>query len=104
MLWDGSEAARVVGIDIAESATHYARECFGPGRPGVEFRTADPEAWDEWADDSADCVVAFGTLEHVANPARFIAGVRRVLKPGGRLLCSLPNECVFDRDRLVDLV
>ena len=41
--------------------------------------------------DSFDCVVAVEVLEHVAEDARFVAQVRRVLKPGGVFLMSTPN-------------
>jgi SAM-dependent methyltransferase len=40
------------------------------------------------ADASADLVVSFQVLEHVRDLAAYFAEVRRVLKPGGRLVLS----------------
>jgi 2-polyprenyl-3-methyl-5-hydroxy-6-metoxy-1,4-benzoquinol methylase len=38
-----------------------------------------------------DVVVAGDVIEHLARPALLLAEVRRVLKPGGQLLLSVPN-------------
>jgi SAM-dependent methyltransferase len=37
-----------------------------------------------------DCVVCTEVLEHVAEPARVLAGLHRALVPGGRLLVTVP--------------
>jgi 2-polyprenyl-3-methyl-5-hydroxy-6-metoxy-1,4-benzoquinol methylase len=39
-----------------------------------------------------DSVVSFETIEHVPDPARFVAECARVLKPGGNFLVSTPNR------------
>jgi len=39
-------------------------------------------------------VVSFETLEHLAQPASFLAECRRVLKDDGLFLCSTPNKAV----------
>ena len=38
-----------------------------------------------------DSVLLMDVLEHVPDPARILASVRRLLRPGGRLFVSLPN-------------
>jgi SAM-dependent methyltransferase len=43
-------------------------------------------------DGSFDAVVSFETIEHLEPDVEFLAEVRRVLKPGGRLLLSSPNR------------
>jgi len=42
------------------------------------------------ADESYDLIICSGLLEHIADPSRFAAEVRRILRPGGRLVlrCS----------------
>src|SRR5262249_3912831 len=40
---------------------------------------------------SFDVVVSFETIEHVPDAARLVAEIRRVLKPGGRLVLSTPT-------------
>lgn len=39
-----------------------------------------------------DSIVSFETIEHVPDPARFVAECARVLKPGGTFLVSTPNR------------
>lgn len=43
-------------------------------------------------DNSFDMVTCQTVLIHVSNPARAIAEMRRVLKPGGTILCAEPNN------------
>lgn len=43
-------------------------------------------------DGCADVVTCFTVLEHVPDEAAALAEMRRVLKPGGRLLISVPNR------------
>jgi SAM-dependent methyltransferase len=42
--------------------------------------------------DAFDLVVSFETIEHVPNAAALVQEIRRVLKPGGRLILSTPNR------------
>jgi SAM-dependent methyltransferase len=42
------------------------------------------------AGSSVDVVLAMEIMEHVPEPARFLAEAARVLKPGGRLVLSVP--------------
>jgi SAM-dependent methyltransferase len=71
-----------IGIDIAES-----RERFG-------YRTGDTRYFEGnvWpvVDSSVDLAFATETLEHVDDPAQFLAEAFRVLKPGGRLVLTVP--------------
>jgi SAM-dependent methyltransferase len=104
-LAEGSEASRVIGLDISEAAIGYARDCYLPGRSGLEFRDADVAGWDGWADASVDCIVAFETIQQLPDAERFLRGAGRVLKPGGRLLISIPSgHHVLGLDRVTDLV
>jgi SAM-dependent methyltransferase len=73
---------RYVGIDRVE-----ARAYFG-------YNVADTLYYegDRWPtrDDSFDVVLATETLEHVADPAVFLAETQRCLRPGGRLILTVP--------------
>jgi SAM-dependent methyltransferase len=56
----------------------------------------DASRLDGIEDRTIDVVVSFETIEHLAHPGRFLAGLRRVLVPGGTLILSTPNRDVRD--------
>ena len=43
-----------------------------------------------FADESFDSIVASEVFEHVFNPDQFVSEVMRVLKPGGKVLLTMP--------------
>jgi SAM-dependent methyltransferase len=44
-----------------------------------------------FSDDSFDCVVCQGSLDHFARPRTFMAELARILKPDGRAIIALAN-------------
>jgi 2-polyprenyl-3-methyl-5-hydroxy-6-metoxy-1,4-benzoquinol methylase len=78
--------ASVVGIDVAEAALRRAREL----DPRLDLRLVPFDGEWELADASFDVVWAGEVIEHVADTAAWLSEVRRVLRPGGRLLLSTP--------------
>ncbi len=91
ILHDGALAARVVGMDESRFAVDYAMANFVPGRSRLEFRLGDVGDLSSFPDASVDCVVSFETIEHLIEPEAFLSEARRVLTPGGRFICSVPN-------------
>ena len=81
-------AASVTGADVAEAALDRARA----RHPGTEFRRVPFDGPLPFADASFDLVWASEVIEHVADTARFLSEVRRVLVRGGRLLITTPNH------------
>jgi SAM-dependent methyltransferase len=82
-------ARQVVGIDIALAAQSAARTTY-PALAGV---VADVRRL-PFAAESFDAVVSNSTLDHFATVqeiAASLAEVRRVLRPGGRLVLTLDN-------------
>ena len=77
---------RVAGIDLAADALTLG----GPRVPGALARASVLDL--PFADSSFDLVTSFDVLYHRAVPdeTRALCEVRRVLKPGGRLLIRLP--------------
>lgn len=75
------ERARYVGLDsVATGATLY-------GASPDLFADATMLPFKE---DSVDCVVLLEVLEHLEHPRRALHEIVRVLRPGGRLLLSMP--------------
>ncbi len=60
--------------------------------PHVDF-VGDISDLSQFADESFSCIYASHVLEHVAQPKMVatLTGMHRVLKPGGRLLVSVPD-------------
>lgn len=60
--------------------------------PGVSFHALDlDEPSFPQADGSVDLALAVEVLEHIENVGTFLAEIRRVLAPTGRLLLTTPN-------------
>ena len=57
-----------------------------------EFRLAPIDGRLPLADGEVDLVWSSEVIEHVADTARWLSEVRRVLAPGGRLLLTTPNH------------
>jgi ubiquinone/menaquinone biosynthesis C-methylase UbiE len=81
-----SAGAQPVGLDIAEAALRRARAA----HPGLEFVRGGDGGSLPLPDASFDVVWASEVLEHVADTARLLSEVRRVLRTGGALLVTTP--------------
>jgi len=79
---DGND---VVGVDADREALDAAALL------GIETHWADLDQPLELSDESFDVVVAGELLEHLRDPWRLVAEVRRVLRPGGTFVASVPN-------------
>ncbi|GLF96499.1 methyltransferase domain-containing protein [Streptomyces yaizuensis] len=86
---NGSGSGRVIGVDIDEEMAARARERTA-GLPGVEIAVADMHTL-PYEDGSADRARTDRALQHAADPAAVLAEVRRVLRPGGRIVMGEPD-------------
>jgi SAM-dependent methyltransferase len=80
--------ARVTGIDLTRTGVELCRRRFELMGLAGRFLVANAEAL-PFADDSFDCVCSMGVLHHTPDTARAVAEVRRVLRPGGRLILMM---------------
>jgi len=76
-----------IGLDYDAAALNEVRR-LEPTAPLVQ---ADATCL-PLASASIDLVVSFETLEHVPDARAMVFEIRRVLKPGGRLVLSTPNR------------
>jgi SAM-dependent methyltransferase len=79
------EGNEVVGVDADHDALAEAAKL------GVETHWADLDEPLPFESESFDVVVAGELLEHLRDPTRFASEVRRVLRPGGTFVASVPN-------------
>jgi SAM-dependent methyltransferase len=75
----------IVGVDADREALAEAEKL------GIETHWADLDEPLPFDDGSFDVVVAGELLEHLRDPRRVVAEVRRVLRPGGTFVASVPN-------------
>jgi 2-polyprenyl-6-hydroxyphenyl methylase/3-demethylubiquinone-9 3-methyltransferase len=80
--------ARPVGVEVAEAAIARARS----RHPELDFRLAPIDGPLPLGDGEFDAVVSSEVIEHVADTARWLSEVRRVLAPGGRLRLTTPSH------------
>ena len=73
-----------VGVEIAEAAVERARTT------GVEVRLLEPDGTLPFGHGEFDLVWCSEVLEHVPDALALLQETRRVLKPGGRLLLTVP--------------
>jgi 2-polyprenyl-3-methyl-5-hydroxy-6-metoxy-1,4-benzoquinol methylase len=82
----GEAGAEPVGVEIAEAALERARA----NAPSVDLRLLEdgtiPAAHGEF-----DLVWCSEVLEHIPDVGEALFEIRRVLKPGGRLLATVPR-------------
>ena len=80
--------AVAVGVEVADAAIERARA----RHPGLDFRLVPIDGPLPFEDSSFDLVWASEVIEHVADTARWLSEVRRVLAPAGRLLVTTPSH------------
>ncbi len=82
-------AESVEGIDVDEQTVETATRLFGGDGVHYQCHTAEQLPFE---DHTFDVVCSFETIEHLDHPELFLQEIRRVLKPGGNIILSCPND------------
>ncbi len=82
----GDAGADPVGVEVAGAALERARAV----APGADLRLLEPDGSIPLEHGSVDLVWCSEVLEHVADGAHLLQEARRVLRPGGRVLVTVP--------------
>jgi SAM-dependent methyltransferase len=80
-----AEGNSLVGVDADREALAEAEKL------GIDTYWADLDEPLPFEEASFDVVVAGELLEHLRDPRRVVAETRRVLRPGGTFVASVPN-------------
>jgi SAM-dependent methyltransferase len=80
-----------VGVEIAEHAAERART----NVPGADIRLLEPDGSLPLGHGEIDLVWCSEVLEHIADVAHALLELRRVLKPDGRVLITVPYHGRF---------
>lgn len=80
--------ARVTAADVAQAALDRARR----RHPELDLRLIALDGPLPFADGEFDAVWSSEVIEHVADTARWLSEVRRVLAPAGRVLLTTPSH------------
>jgi SAM-dependent methyltransferase len=72
----------VTGVEVAESAASHVRDNLGIPVFNCDLATANLPA------ESFDVVTMWDVIEHLPDPHPTLAGIHRILRPGGLLLFS----------------
>lgn len=80
--------AAVVGLDAAAENIAVARHHAEGQGLAIDYRVGGIEGLSE----RFDLVTSMEVIEHVTDPAAFVAGLARALAPGGLMLLSTPNR------------
>jgi ubiquinone/menaquinone biosynthesis C-methylase UbiE len=79
----------VYGIDIDVKSVEHAKQKYKS--KNVEYKVGSCTDI-PLHDSSVDIVVSFETIEHITDHDQMMSEVRRVLKPGGKLIISSPDK------------
>lgn len=79
------------GVEMNKTAVQRVRA------QGYQVYEGDLISLSRQTDARFDVVCAFQVLEHVPDPGDFLQGMIAVLRPGGKVILSIPNAAVMRR-------
>ena len=92
--------ARVTGLDAAPENIAAAKAHTAPQGLDIDYRN---QAIEDFGEREFDLVTSLEVIEHVDDPAVFIAGLAGALADHGLMILSTPNRTALSRLMLVEL-
>lgn len=87
-----NSAAHVTGVDVSSESVDYAKERYN--RKNINYVCGEGTQI-PCKDNTFDVIISFETIEHIEKYNEFLIECRRVLKKGGLLIISTPNDLEF---------
>jgi 2-polyprenyl-6-hydroxyphenyl methylase/3-demethylubiquinone-9 3-methyltransferase len=84
--------AHVTGIDAGEANIKAALVHAESHHVDVDYRVGTVEGLIAGGEKPVDIVLALEVVEHVADPARFLADCASLVRPGGLMICATINR------------
>lgn len=92
--------AAVTGLDAAPENVAVAAAHAAQSGLDIHYRAGSVEGL---AGETFDLVTSLEVIEHVADPAGFVAGLAGALAPGGLMVVSTPNRTPLSRLAMITL-
>ncbi len=94
--WTGAHGRHLMAtagcvVDGVEADADAARTAAADYRELVQGSIEDPGVRERIAPGAYDAILFLDVLEHLRDPADVLRSARHWLRPGGKVLCSLPN-------------
>lgn len=84
--------AHAVGVDAGDKNIKAAMVHADQGHVDVDYRVGTVEGLIAAGEPKFDIVLALEVIEHVADPAQFLADCAKLLKPGGLMIMATLNR------------
>ena len=81
----------VVGVDLSKNLVNFSRKRSESDRLKIDFSQVDIDAL-PFKDNTFGTIICIETLEHMPDPIASLSEFRRVLKPLGRIVITVPNK------------
>ncbi len=95
VFWMAEQGYQTVGIDLSSKAINAAKDYVKKNKiKNCEFIEGDVRKI-PIEDNHFDIIYSFGLIEHFHNPEIILNEFKRVLKTGGKIFLSMPNEYSF---------
>ncbi len=91
-------AQRVIGADLDPTVVDHVDRNYAATDPRIEAVGAELSAL-PLADDEVAVAVSFQVIEHLHDVPGYLASLRRVTRPGGRIWIATPNRLTFTPGR-----
>jgi SAM-dependent methyltransferase len=83
----------VVGFDIDRAQLKIAEsDAVRRGLTNIRFDRVSAEGEMQYKSNSFDKIIFLGVLEHLSKRENILQEIKRIMKPGGKLLLGIPNE------------